>query len=77
MTDSTFRALAITESPEKTFKRIIEARRISDLPEGEVLVRVRLSENARHLCNRLLRERQRRIQKAPCARRSGSVPWTR
>ena len=72
MTDSTFRALAITESPEKTCKRIIEARRISDLPEGEVLVRVRLSENARHL-----RERQRRIQKAPCSRCSGSVPWTR
>jgi putative YhdH/YhfP family quinone oxidoreductase len=43
MTDSTFRALVITEHPEKAFKRTIEERRISDLPEGEVLVRVHYS----------------------------------
>ena len=43
MTDSTFRALVITEHPEKAFKRTIDERRSSDLPEGEVLVRVHYS----------------------------------
>jgi len=43
MTDSTFRALVITEQPEKNFNRAIEERKISDLPEGEVLVRVHYS----------------------------------
>jgi len=43
MTDSSFRALVITEQREKTFTRAIEERRIRDLPEGEVLVRVHYS----------------------------------
>ena len=43
MTDSSFRALVITEQREKTFTRAIEERHIRDLPEGEVLVRVHYS----------------------------------
>ncbi len=43
MTDSSFRALVITEQREKTFTRAIEERHIRVLPEGLVLVRVHYS----------------------------------
>ena len=43
MNVSTFRALVVSKIDEKTFTREITERKISDLPEGEVLVRVRYS----------------------------------
>jgi putative YhdH/YhfP family quinone oxidoreductase len=43
MTDHAFRALRVTEIAPKTFARTVEERRISDLPPGELLVRVRWS----------------------------------
>ena len=43
MNVSTFRALVVSKTDEKTFTREITERKISDLPEGEVLVRVRYS----------------------------------
>jgi acrylyl-CoA reductase (NADPH) len=40
MTDTTFPALLVRESPDGTFSRSIVPRRIDDLPDGDVLVRV-------------------------------------
>ncbi len=40
---STFRALVVSKTDEKTFTREITERSISDLPEGEVLIRVHFS----------------------------------
>ena len=39
----TFRALVVSKIDEKTFTREITERKISDLPEGEVLIRVHFS----------------------------------
>lgn len=38
-----FNAFVVTETPEKKFVRSIEQKNIADLPEGDVLVRVRYS----------------------------------
>ena len=43
MNVSTFRALVVSKTDEKTFSREITERSISDLPEGEVLIRVHFS----------------------------------
>ena len=43
MSDAVFRALVVSKIDEKTYTREVTERRISDLPEGEVLVRVRYS----------------------------------
>ena len=43
MNVSTFRALVVSKTDEKTFTREIIERSISDLPEGEVLIRVHFS----------------------------------
>ena len=43
MNVSTFRALVVSQTDEKTFTREITERSISDLPEGEVLIRVHFS----------------------------------
>ena len=43
MNVSTFRALEVSQTDEKTFTREITERLISDLPEGEVLIRVHFS----------------------------------
>jgi len=43
MNVSTFRALVVSKTDEKTFTREITERSISDLPEGEVLIRVQFS----------------------------------
>ena len=43
MNVSTFRALVVSKTDEKTFTREITERSISDLPEGEVLIRVNFS----------------------------------
>jgi len=43
MTDEVFKALLVEETAEGTFTRTIVERSISDLPPGEVLVRVRYS----------------------------------
>ena len=43
MNVSTFRALVVRKTDEKTFTREITERSISDLPEGEVLIRVHFS----------------------------------
>ena len=43
MNVSTFRALVVSKTDEKTFTREITERSISDLPEGEVLIRVHFS----------------------------------
>ena len=43
MNDTTFRALVVTESDDKTYRRQITARSVHDLPEGEVLVQVHYS----------------------------------
>jgi putative YhdH/YhfP family quinone oxidoreductase len=40
MTDKVFRAMVVRETDEGNFSRMIESRRISDLPPGEVLIRV-------------------------------------
>jgi putative YhdH/YhfP family quinone oxidoreductase len=43
MTAQTFKAMVVTETPEKTFQRGIQERAIDQLPEGAVLVRVHYS----------------------------------
>ena len=43
MNVSTFRALVVSKTDEETFTREITERSISDLPEGEVLIRVHFS----------------------------------
>jgi len=43
MNVSTFRALVVSQTDEKTFTREVTERSISDLPEGEVLIRVYFS----------------------------------
>ena len=43
MSDTVFRALVVSKTDEKTYTREVTERKISDLPEGEVLVRVRYS----------------------------------
>ena len=43
MNVSTFRALVVSKTDEKTFTREITERSISDLPEGEVLIRAHFS----------------------------------
>ena len=43
MNVSTFRALVVSQTDEKTFTREITERSITDLPEGEVLIRVHFS----------------------------------
>ena len=43
MNISTFRALVVSKTDENTFTREITERSISDLPEGEVLIRVHFS----------------------------------
>ena len=43
MSDTVFRALVVSKIDEKTYTREVTERKISDLPEGEVLVRVRYS----------------------------------
>ena len=43
MNVSTFRALVVSKTDENTFTREITERSISDLPEGEVLIRVHFS----------------------------------
>ena len=40
MSDKTFKAMVVREGPEKSFNREIEERTLSDLPEGDVLIRV-------------------------------------
>ncbi len=40
MSETTFKAMVVREGPEKSFTRDIEERTLSDLPEGEVLIRV-------------------------------------
>jgi acrylyl-CoA reductase (NADPH) len=43
MTPQRFKAMVVTETPEKTFQRGIQERAIDQLPEGAVLVRVHYS----------------------------------
>ena len=43
MSDTIFRALVVSKADEKTFIRQITERSTNELPEGEVLVRVRFS----------------------------------
>lgn len=43
MTETTFRAMVVRETPEGTFTRAIETRTLDDLPDGDVLVRVHYS----------------------------------
>ena len=43
MSDAVFRALVVSKTDEKTYTREVTERRISDLPEGEVLIRVHFS----------------------------------
>ena len=43
MSDTFFRALVVSKTDEKTYTREVTERKISDLPGGEVLVRVRYS----------------------------------
>ena len=43
MRDTVFRAFVVRKIEEKTYSREVTERRIKDLPEGEVLVRVRYS----------------------------------
>lgn len=43
MTQQTFKAMVVTEDPEKTFNRTITERSIDDLPEGDVLIKVQYS----------------------------------
>ena len=40
MSDTVFRALVVSKTDEKTFSREVIERKISDLPEGDVLIRV-------------------------------------
>src|SRR6188768_4106215 len=39
----TFRAMVVSETPEKTFPREIRERALSDLPGGELIVEVKYS----------------------------------
>ena len=43
MSETFFRALVVTKNDDKTFTREVTERKIKDLPEGEVLIRVRYS----------------------------------
>ncbi len=43
MHDMTFKALVVHEAGEGRFRRVVEQRRVSDLPGGDVLVRVHYS----------------------------------
>jgi putative YhdH/YhfP family quinone oxidoreductase len=43
MRDTFFRALLVSKTDEKTYTREVTERKINDLPEGDVLVRVRYS----------------------------------
>ncbi len=43
MTDQTFQAMVVTETADKRYTRALTERRISDLPAGDVLVKVRYS----------------------------------
>ncbi len=43
MSQKTFRAMVVSESPDKTFSRNIAERSIDDLPPGDVLIRVHYS----------------------------------
>ncbi len=43
MSETFFRALVVTKNDDKTFTREVTERKINDLPEGEVLIRVRYS----------------------------------
>lgn len=43
MKPQTFQALVVSETPEKTFVRTIQERRVADLPPGDVLVKVAYS----------------------------------
>jgi putative YhdH/YhfP family quinone oxidoreductase len=43
MTDTTFKALWVTETPQKTFERTLIDRPLQDLPAGEVLIKVAYS----------------------------------
>ena len=43
MSDPVFRALVVNEVAEKEFASVIQERNISDLPEGDVLIRVSYS----------------------------------
>ena len=43
MNDTTFRAMVVTESDDKTYFRQITTKSVHDLPEGDVLVRVHYS----------------------------------
>ena len=43
MSETFFRALVVTKNDDKTFTRKVTERKINDLPEGEVLIRVRYS----------------------------------
>lgn len=43
MENQTFKAMVVTETPEKTFTRQITTRSIDDLPEGDVLIKVEYS----------------------------------
>src|SRR6187402_378702 len=39
----TFRAMVVSETPEKTFPREIRERALSDLPAGELIIEVKYS----------------------------------
>ncbi|WP_028584887.1 YhdH/YhfP family quinone oxidoreductase [Desulfogranum mediterraneum] len=43
MENSTFKAMIVTENADKTFSREIGEKRISDLPEGDVVIKVEYS----------------------------------
>ena len=43
MSETFFRALVVTKNDDKTFTREVTERKINDLPEAEVLIRVRYS----------------------------------
>jgi acrylyl-CoA reductase (NADPH) len=43
MSDKTFQALVVSETEDKKYLREIKERTLADLPEGEVLIRVRYS----------------------------------
>jgi len=43
MSETFFRALVVKKNEDKTFTREVTERKINDLPEGEVLIRVRYS----------------------------------
>lgn len=43
MDNKPFKALLVTEAPDKTFSREITTRHIDDLPDGDVIVKVAYS----------------------------------